>query len=71
MGQRQKFRINLSKIISGKAQDTTLAANDILFVPDSKQKIVGQRATDASCIHFLGMAHLGPLRRVTQLRLGD
>ena len=46
--------INLSKIIKGKAEDTTLAANDILFVPDSKQKIVTQRAIDVSVSTFSG-----------------
>jgi hypothetical protein len=44
----------LGKIIKGKAPDTTLAANDILFVPDSKQKIVGLRATDAAIATFTG-----------------
>jgi polysaccharide export outer membrane protein len=45
-GSKTEVPINLSKIIKGKAQDATLVANDILFVPDSKQKMVGQRATE-------------------------
>jgi len=53
-GSKTEVPINLSKIIRGKAQDTTLAANDILFVPDSKQKIVAQRAIDASVSTFSG-----------------
>ena len=53
-GSKSEARINLSKIINGKAEDTTLAANDILFVPDSKQKIVGQRATDTAIAAFTG-----------------
>jgi polysaccharide export outer membrane protein len=53
-GSKRETPINLSKIISGKAQDTTLAANDILFVPDSKTKIVGQRATDTAISAFTG-----------------
>jgi polysaccharide export outer membrane protein len=53
-GSKTEVPINLSKIIKGKAQDTTLAANDILFVPDSKQKIVAQRAVDVSVSTFSG-----------------
>ena len=53
-GSKTEVPINLSKIISGKAQDTMLAANDILFVPDSKQKVVSQRATDAAIATFTG-----------------
>jgi polysaccharide export outer membrane protein len=53
-GSRREVPINLSKIIGGKAQDTTLTANDILFVPDSKQKMVAQRAIDASVSTFSG-----------------
>jgi polysaccharide export outer membrane protein len=53
-GSRTEVPINLAKIVSGKAQDTTLAANDILFVPDSKQKVVAQRAIDASVSTFTG-----------------
>jgi len=53
-GSKTEVPINLSKIIRGKAQDTTLAANDILFVPDSKQKVVSQRATDAAIATFTG-----------------
>jgi len=53
-GSKTEVPINLSKIIRGKAQDTTLAANDILFVPDSTKKIVGQRALDASVSTFSG-----------------
>jgi len=53
-GSKTEVPIDLAKIIKGKAQDTTLAANDILFVPDSKQKIVGQRAIDASVSTFSG-----------------
>ena len=53
-GSKTEVPINLSKILSGKGQDTTLAANDILFVPDSTKKIVGQRALDASVSTFSG-----------------
>ena len=47
-GSKTEVPINLSKVLDGKAEDTTLAANDILFVPDSKKKMVGARALDAS-----------------------
>ncbi len=53
-GSKTEIPINLGKILKGKAEDTTLAANDILFVPDSKTKIVGARATDASISTFSG-----------------
>jgi polysaccharide export outer membrane protein len=53
-GSKTEVPINLGKILKGKAQDTMLAANDILFVPDSKQKIVAQRAIDASVSTFSG-----------------
>ena len=53
-GSKTEVPINLGKIIKGKAPDTTLAANDILFVPESKQKIAGARATDAAIATFTG-----------------
>jgi polysaccharide export outer membrane protein len=53
-GSKTQVPINLSKVMGGKAEDTTLAANDILFVPDSKHKIVSQRATDAAVATFSG-----------------
>jgi polysaccharide export outer membrane protein len=53
-GSKTEVPVNLAKIIKGKAQDTTLAANDVLFVPDSKKKIVGLRATDAAVSTFSG-----------------
>jgi polysaccharide export outer membrane protein len=53
-GSKTEIPINLGNILKGKAEDATLAANDILFVPDSKQKIVGQRALDVSVATFSG-----------------
>jgi polysaccharide export outer membrane protein len=53
-GSKTEVPINLGKIITGKAADTTLAANDILFVPDSKKKIAGLRATDATISTITG-----------------
>jgi polysaccharide biosynthesis/export protein len=53
-GSKTEVPINLKKILKGKAEDTTLAANDILFVPDSKKKIIGSRATDTAIATFSG-----------------
>ena len=53
-GSKTEVPINLGKIMKGKAQDTTLAANDILFVPESKQKLVGSRAADTAIATFSG-----------------
>jgi polysaccharide export outer membrane protein len=53
-GSKTEVPINLGKILRGKAQDATLAANDILFVPDSRKKIAAQRVTDAAISTFSG-----------------
>jgi len=54
-GSKTEVPINLRKIMNGKAEDTTLAANDILFVPDSKGKIVGYRAADTAIYTVSGL----------------
>jgi len=53
-GSKTDVPVNLGKILKGKAQDATLAANDILFVPDSKRKIASSRAVDASIATISG-----------------
>jgi polysaccharide export outer membrane protein len=53
-GSKTEVPIDLTKVLKGKAQDTTLVANDVLYVPDSKKKIVGLRATDASITTLTG-----------------
>ena len=53
-GSKTEVPVNLGKIQRGKAQDTALEANDILIVPDSKQKVVGLRATDTAIATFSG-----------------
>jgi polysaccharide export outer membrane protein len=53
-GSKTEIPINLGKILKGKAGDTTLAANDILFVPNSAKKLAGSRATDAAISTFTG-----------------
>jgi len=53
-GTKISVPINLKKILKGKEEDMTLAANDILFVPDSKSKMAASRAVDASISTFSG-----------------
>jgi len=53
-GSRTEIPINLGKVLKGKNEDMTLAANDILYVPDSKKKMVTTRAIDASVSTFSG-----------------
>jgi polysaccharide export outer membrane protein len=47
-GSTTKIRVNVSRILSGKAEDMTLAANDILFVPASGPKNAAVRGTEAA-----------------------
>ena len=51
-GSKTEIPVDLTKVIRGKAPDTTLAANDILFVPDSKGKIVAIRGTQTTIATF-------------------
>jgi polysaccharide export outer membrane protein len=37
-GKNKEIPINLKQILTRKTEDTTLMANDILFVPDSNEK---------------------------------
>ena len=53
-GSKTEVPINLGKILSGKAPDKTLAANDILFVPDSKSKIVAYQGTTTAIATISG-----------------
>lgn len=46
-GGHVQIRINLKKILAGKAPDQKLAANDILFVPDSTGKKAFRRGVEA------------------------
>jgi len=47
-GKSQEIDVHLGKIMSRKAPDVTLLANDILFVPDSTGKKVLRRFGDAA-----------------------
>lgn len=39
-GQRQEIKVDLSAVMSGKADDQTILANDIVIVPNSKMKSI-------------------------------
>jgi len=51
-GSKIEIPVNLTRVMKGKAEDLTLAANDILYVPDSKKKIAMSRAADVSVSTF-------------------
>jgi polysaccharide export outer membrane protein len=53
-GSKTEIPVDLGKVLRGKAPDTTLAANDILFVPDSKSKIVALQSTNVGVATFSG-----------------
>jgi len=53
-GSKREVPVDLSQILKGRAQDTMLLADDILFVPDSTKKLLGQRSTDAAFAAFTG-----------------
>ncbi|HEX3685191.1 MAG TPA: polysaccharide biosynthesis/export family protein [Bryobacteraceae bacterium] len=44
----QEFDVNLSKILSNKAPDSPMLADDVLFVPDSNAKKIMHRAGEAA-----------------------
>ena len=46
--ERREIPVDLKKVITGKAEDLSLRANDILFIPDSTSKKVGVRALEAA-----------------------
>lgn len=45
---RQELPVNLSEVLSGRAPDPPMQANDILFVPDSSAKKAMRRAAEAA-----------------------
>jgi len=53
-GSKREIPINLSKILKGRAEDTTLLADDVLFVPDSAKKMIVKQGTDAGFAAFTG-----------------
>jgi len=53
-GSKRELPINLKKVLQGKAEDPTLIADDILFVPDSTKKLLGQQGTNAAFAAITG-----------------
>ena len=47
-GSKVELPVDLGKVLKGKAEDVTLASNDILYIPDSTRKVASSRAIDAS-----------------------
>ncbi len=55
-GKRQEIPIDIKKIMSGKASDVPLVANDILFIPSSSMRTVGWRTFEAGMAIGTGWA---------------
>ncbi|MGH9629519.1 MAG: polysaccharide biosynthesis/export family protein, partial [Bryobacteraceae bacterium] len=54
--QRTEIRVNIGKILAGKAPDVALRPNDILFVPSSAAKTVALRSAEAALQVGTGLA---------------
>ena len=57
--ERTEVVINVEKILAGRAQDVSLQANDILFIPNSLAKSASMRALEAVLQAGTGMAVYG------------
>jgi polysaccharide biosynthesis/export protein len=57
--ERTEVNVNVEKILDGKAQDVSLQANDILFIPNSLAKSTTARILDAALQAGTGMAIYG------------
>jgi polysaccharide export outer membrane protein len=55
-GPKERTRVNLGEVLSGKAQDIDMEPDDILFVPDSKPKKAVFRAAEAAIQMATGIA---------------
>jgi polysaccharide export outer membrane protein len=53
-GSKKVIPIDLGKIMKGKAKDQTLAANDILWVPESKGKVTGRMVSQTGMSTLTG-----------------
>jgi polysaccharide biosynthesis/export protein len=58
-GSRSEIPVDLDKVIKGQAPDPVLAANDILFVPDSVQRRVLKRALESTLATVSGLVVWG------------
>jgi len=54
--ERKEIPVNLRKIQEGKAEDITLRADDILFVPDSTPRKAGAKIAEAALSAAVGVA---------------
>ncbi len=57
--ERTEILVNINKILDGSAQDVSLQANDILFIPNSMAKSASMRAVEAAIQAGTGMAIWG------------
>ena len=46
-GSFSETRVDVGKILNGKGEDVVLAANDVLFLPNSRTKYVGKRSAES------------------------
>lgn len=58
-GKREEIKVNIAEVMKNKKQDLTLQANDIVMVPNSKGKTIGNAILKA---FGLGTAQRGPYR---------
>lgn len=54
-GSRKRIPVNLGKVLNGKAPDIDMAANDILFVPNSAEKAGLKRGLESALGTISGM----------------
>ena len=54
-GSRVEIPVDLGKVLKGKDPDVELAANDILFVPDSTSKVALKRGVEAAIATATGV----------------
>ncbi len=54
--ERTEIPVDLKRVLEGRAEDVSLRANDILFVPDSTSKKVAVRALEAMVQTATGLA---------------
>jgi len=54
-GNKTEIPVNLNDILAGKAPDIALAANDVLFIPDSRGKVMAQRGFEVTLATISGL----------------
>jgi polysaccharide export outer membrane protein len=57
--ERTEVAVNVDSILDGRAQDVSLQANDILFIPNSVAKSASMRALEAAIQAGTGIAIWG------------